>query len=111
MVLMTGTFLVGTVLGLSEAELAFYDALASYRIALDEMGSGELAAIARDLFKSVRSNLTTDWSKRDDVQANLRLVIKRLLRHYGYPPDGQRVAVKKVIEQVETYAEDWQPEA
>ena len=101
----------GGELGLSEGELAFYDALASYRIALDEMGSGKLAAIARDLFRSVRSNLTTDWSKRDDVQANLRLVIKRLLRRHGYPPDGQRVAVKKVIEQVETYAEDWEPEA
>ncbi|WP_026923548.1 type I restriction endonuclease subunit R [Glycomyces arizonensis] len=101
----------GAALGLTEDQLAFYDAVASYPAALDEMGSGKLAAIARDLVRSVRSNLTTDWAKRDDVQANLRLVVKRLLRRHGYPPDGQRAAIRKVIEQVETYAEDWQPGA
>ncbi|MCH7231889.1 type I restriction endonuclease subunit R [Glycomyces sp. L485] len=100
----------GSELGLTEDELAFYDAVAANEAALNEMGVDKLAAIARDLVKSVRGNLTTDWAKRDDVQANLRLTVKRLLRKHGYPPDGQRAAVKKVIEQVETYAEDWQPE-
>src|SRR5690606_35757334 len=100
----------GAALGLTADELAFYDAVAAYAAALDEVGSGKLAAIARDLVKSVRANLTTDWAKRDDVQANLRLTVKRLLRKHDYQPDGQRAAVKKVIEQVETYAEDWQPE-
>lgn len=101
----------GSALRLSEDELAFYDAVAANEAAFDEMGADKLAAIARDLVKSVRANLTTDWSKRDDVQANLRLTIRRLLRRHGYPPDGQRAAVKKVIEQVETYAEDWEPKA
>jgi type I site-specific restriction-modification system R (restriction) subunit len=99
----------GDALGLNADELAFYDAVAANESALDEMGADKLAAIARDLVKSVRSNLTTDWAKREDVQAHLRLTIKRLLRRHGYPPDRQKAAVKKVIEQVETYAEDWQP--
>jgi type I restriction enzyme R subunit len=100
----------GASLGLNADELAFYDAVAANESAISEMGPDKLAAIARDLVKSVRANLTTDWSKRADVQANLRLTIKRLLRKHGYPPDKQKAAVKKVIEQVETYAEDWQPE-
>lgn len=79
--------------------------------AVSEMGTGVLADIARDLVKSLRRDVTTDWVSRDDVQAKLRSTIKRLLARYGYPPDAQPAATELVIRQMETFAEDWSPDA
>jgi type I restriction enzyme R subunit len=96
---------------LTNDELAFYDAVAQNESAVTEMGSGVLADIARDLVKSLRRDVTTDWVSRDDVRAKLRSVIKRLLARYGYPPDAQPGATELVLRQMETFAEEWSPEA
>jgi type I restriction enzyme, R subunit len=73
------------------------------------MGSGVLADIARDLVKSLRRDVTTDWVSRDDVRAKLRSIIKRLLARYGYPPDAQPGATGPASDG--TFAEEWSPEA
>ena len=73
------------------------------------MGSGVLADIARDLVRSLRRDVTTDWVSRDDVRAELRSTIKRLLARYGYPPDAQPTATELVLRQMETFAEEWSP--
>ena len=75
------------------------------------MGTGVLADIARDLVKSLRRDVTTDWVSRDDVRAKLRSTIKRLLARHGYPPDAQPAATELVLRQMETFAEEWSPEA
>jgi type I restriction enzyme R subunit len=75
------------------------------------MGTGVLADIARDLVKSLRRDVTTDWVSRDDVRAKLRSIIKRLLARYGYPPDAEPSATKLVLLQMETFAEEWSPTA
>jgi type I restriction enzyme R subunit len=92
---------------LNDDELAFYDAVAANESAVNEMGTGVLADIARDLVKTMRQNVTVDWVTRDDVRARMRTVIKRLLAKYGYPPDAEQGAVDLVIRQMETFAEDW----
>lgn len=94
---------------LNSDELAFYDAVAQNESAVHEMGDGVLAAIARDLVKSLRRDVTTDWVSRDDVRAKLRTTIKRLLAKHGYPPDAQQQAIQLVIQQMETFAEEWSP--
>ena len=96
---------------LSEDELAFYDAVAQNEAAVREMGPGVLADIARDLVRTVRNSVTVDWVSRDDVRAKLRTMIKRLLAKHGYPPDAAPAAIDLVIRQMETFAEDWSPEA
>ena len=95
---------------LSNDELAFYDAVAQNESAVTEMGTGVLADIARDLVKSLRRDVTTDWVSRDDVRAKLRSTIKRLLARHGYPPDAQPGATELVLRQMETFAEEWSPE-
>lgn len=95
---------------LSDDELAFYDAVTQNESAVTEMGTGVLANIARDLVKSLRRDVTTDWVARDDVRAKLRSTIKRLLARYGYPPDAEPAATELVLRQMETFAEDWSPE-
>lgn len=94
---------------LTPDELAFYDAVAQNESAVDEMGVGVLADIARDLVRSLRRDITTDWVSRDDVRAKLRSTIKRLLAVYGYPPDAQLTATQLVLTQMETFAEEWSP--
>lgn len=94
---------------LTSDELAFYDAVAQNESAVTEMGTGVLADIARDLVKSLRRDVTTDWVSRDDVRAKLRSTIKRLLARYGYPPDAQPGATELVLRQMETFAEEWSP--
>jgi type I restriction enzyme, R subunit len=96
---------------LSNDELAFYDAVAQNESAVTEMGSGVLAEIARDLVRSLRRDVTTDWVSRDDVRAKLRSTIKRLLARHGYPPDAQPGAIELVLRQMETFADEWSPEA
>lgn len=83
--------------------------MAQNESAVDEMGVGKLADIARDLVRSLRRDVTTDWVSRDDVRAKLRSTIKRLLAIHGYPPDAEPAATQLVLTQMETFAEDWSP--
>lgn len=96
---------------LSSDELAFYDAVAQNESAVTEMGTDILADIARDLVRTLRRDVTTDWVSRDDVRAKIRSTIKRLLAKYGYPPDAEAGAIKRVLDQMETFADEWSPEA
>ncbi len=97
----------GEELGLSDEELAFYDALAQNQSAVEVMGTKELAVIAVELVKQVRRNVTIDWTVKQTAQAKMRVLVKRILRQYGYPPDLQEEATKTVLEQAELLAADW----
>lgn len=97
----------GEDLGLTEDELAFYDALEVNDSAVQVLGDETLRAIARELVEAVRRNVTIDWTERETVRAKLRTIIKRLLRKYGYPPDKQEKATQTVIHQAETLCKDW----
>src|SRR5690606_38174699 len=87
--------------GLSEEELAFYDALANNRSAKEILGDQVLKQIARDLTDAIKKNMTIDWNLRESVRAKMRVMVKKLLRKYGYPPDQQKKAVETVMEQAE----------
>jgi len=91
----------GKQLGLSEDELAFYDALETNDSAVKVLGDDTLRAIARELVDTVRKNVTIDWTIRENVRAQLRVYVKRILRKYGYPPDKQEKATQTVLEQAE----------
>jgi type I restriction enzyme R subunit len=97
----------GEKLGLSEDELAFYDALETNDSAVKVLGDETLRTIARELVRTVRANVTVDWTVRDNVRAQLRVVVKRILRKYGYPPDKQEKATQTVLEQAEVLSELW----
>jgi type I restriction enzyme R subunit len=97
----------GEVLGLSDDELAFYDALETNDSAVKVLGDEVLKDIARELVDTVRKNLTIDWTVRENVRAQLRVHVKRTLRKFGYPPDKQEKATKTVIEQAEVLSEMW----
>jgi type I restriction enzyme R subunit len=92
--------------GLSEDELAFYDALADNESAKEVMGDDILKQIARDLTKSIKNNITIDWTIRDSVQAKMRMTVKKLLKKYGYPPDKTPHAVEVVLEQTKLMCEN-----
>ena len=96
----------GERLGLSDDELAFYDALASNDSAVKVLGDKQLRAIARELVETVRKNISIDWTLREDLRANLRRMVRRTLNRHGYPPDQQDQAVKTVIEQAELFPEN-----
>ena len=97
----------GVELGLSEDELAFYDALETNDSAVAVLGEPELLAIARELTETVRKNVTIDWTVRENVKAQLRVLVKRILRKHGYPPDKQATATQLVLEQAEVLSEGW----
>ena len=97
----------GEKLGLSEDELAFYDALETNDSAVQVLGDETLQAIAQELVETVRGNVTIDWTLRENVRANLRRLVKRTLRRYGYPPDKQEKATRTVLEQAEVLSADW----
>ena len=97
----------GEKLGLSDDELAFYDALGVNDSAVQVLGDGTLRDIARELVETVRGNVTIDWTLRENVRANLRRLVKRILRKYGYPPDKQEKATQTVLEQAEVLSADW----
>jgi len=97
----------GETLGLSEDELAFYDALETNDSAVKVLGEPALTAIARELVKTVRANVTIDWTVRENVRAHLRVLVKRILRKHGYPPDKQEKATQTVLEQAELLTEGW----
>ncbi|RYF76438.1 MAG: type I restriction endonuclease subunit R, partial [Comamonadaceae bacterium] len=96
----------GEALGLTEDEVRFYDALAHNESAVLELTDETLKKIAHELTESLRQNLSVDWSKRESVRARLRLLVKRILRKYKYPPDQQDAAVELVLRQAEALAED-----
>ena len=97
----------GKKLGLSEDEVAFYDALETNDSAVQVLGDETLRSIARELVKTVRGNVTIDWTLRENVRANLRRLVKRTLRRHGYPPDKQEKATRTVLEQAEVLSADW----
>lgn len=97
----------GEALGLTDDELAFYDALAEHGGVREVMGDNVLAAIAHDLVEAIRGSVTIDWTQKEAVRADMRRKVKRLLRHHGYPPDKQEKAVVVVIEQAERVCKDW----
>ena len=94
----------GDNLGMSEDELAFYDALDVNEASVNALGDDILKAIARELVETVRRNVTIDWTQKESVKANLGRLVKRLLRKYGYPKELQEVAMSTVIEQAEGLA-------
>ncbi len=97
----------GEKLGLSEEELAFYDALETNDSAVKVLGDETLRTIARELVQAVRQSASIDWAIRESVRARMRVIIKRILRKYGYPPDKQEKAVKTVLEQAEALSAAW----
>ena len=97
----------GERLGLSEDEMAFYDALETNDSAVQVLGDETLRGIARELVETVRSNVTIDWTLRENVRANLRRLVKRILRKHGYPPDKREKATRTVLEQAEVLSADW----
>jgi type I restriction enzyme R subunit len=97
----------GEELGLSSDEEAFYDALANNEAAIEKLGDELLKKIARELTEIVRKNTSIDWTMRKNVQSKLKVMVKRLLRRYGYPPDKEKIATDMVLEQAKGFAEDW----
>lgn len=97
----------GEMLGLTEDEVRFYDALATNESAVKELTDETLKKIAHELTENLRQNLTVDWSERESVRAKLRLMVKRVLRKYKYPPDLQEEAVDLVLQQAQVFGESW----
>ncbi len=94
--------------GLSDEEVAFYDALAENESAVQVMGDEKLRVIAHELLMSLRENVAVDWAHREPARARLRVLVKRILRKYGYPPDLQDAAVQTVLQQAEALSASWQ---
>ena len=97
----------GEELGLTDDEIAFYDALATNESAIQAMGDDKLKVIAAELIKMVRKSVTIDWNLRDGARAKIRVIVKRILNKWGYPPDLQEEAVKTVLQQAELLCADW----
>jgi type I restriction enzyme R subunit len=97
----------GVQLGLNEDEIAFYDALAANDSAVQVMGIDELKVIATELVTQVRKNVTIDWTVREGARAKIKVMVKRILKKHGYPPDLQEEATKTVLAQAELLCADW----
>jgi len=93
--------------GLSQDEIAFYDALAENESAVEVMGNDSLKVIAHELLENLKSNVTVDWSHRESARARMRVLVKRILKKYGYPPDLQDAAVQTVLRQAEVLSASW----
>ena len=93
--------------GLSEDEIAFYDALAENASAVEVMGDEQLRVIAHELLSSLKKSVSIDWAQREPARARIRVLVKRILRKYGYPPDLQDAAVQTVLQQAEVLSERW----
>jgi type I restriction enzyme R subunit len=87
--------------GLTPEELAFYDALAENESAVEAMGSEQLRVIAHELLEQLRQNVTVDWHHRESARARMRVLVKRILKRFGYPPDLADEAVMTVLAQAE----------
>ena len=92
---------------MSEDEIAFYDALAENESAIQILGDDKLKCIAYELLVSLRENVSVDWAHRDSARARMRVLVKRILRKYGYPPDLQDAAVQTVLQQAEALSSGW----
>ncbi len=97
----------GDELGLTEDEIAFYDALAENQSAIEVLGDANLRVIAHELLVSLRRNVTVDWAHRENARARMRVEVKKILRKYGYPPDLQDKAVQTVLQQAELLSKFW----
>ena len=97
----------GEKLGLTEDEIAFYDALGVNESAVQVLGDETLKIIAHELLKAVRKSVTIDWTVRENARAQIRVIVKRILRKYGYPPDKQEKATQTVLEQAEVLCKEW----
>ena len=97
----------GDDLGLTGDEVAFYDALAFNRSAKDVLGDETLRELARILVEKVRANTAIDWTIKESVQAKLRVIVKRVLRKYGYPPDKEKLATENILKQAELFVDHW----
>jgi type I restriction enzyme R subunit len=97
----------GEALGLTVEEVAFYGALEVNDSAVKILGDDTLYEIAQELTRAVRNNVTIDWTLRDNVRAKMRVMIKRVLRRYRYPPNKQEKATQTVLEQAEVLAKEW----
>ncbi|WVN42233.1 type I restriction endonuclease subunit R [beta proteobacterium MWH-UniP1] len=93
--------------GLSDDEIAFYDALAENSSAVEVMGNDQLKLIAHELLESLKANVSVDWAHRENARARLRVLVKRILKKYGYPPDMQDQAVQTVLQQAEALSATW----
>jgi type I restriction enzyme R subunit len=100
----------GVDIGLNENEVAFYDALCENESAVKELGDETLKKIAQELVVMLRKNTSIDWTLKNNVQAKLRVMVKKLLNKYKYPPDKQEQATKTVLEQAEVLCRDWSGE-
>ena len=92
---------------MTEDETAFYDALETNDSAVKALGDQNLRFIAQELVKTIRENVTIDWTEKQSVRARLRVMVKRVLRKYGYPPDKQEKATQTVLQQAELLCADW----
>lgn len=97
----------GDAVGMTPEEIAFYDALADNVSAVEVLGNDQLKVIAHELLMSLKSNITIDWAHRESARARLRVLVKRILRKYGYPPDLQDAAVQEVLQQAEALSAEW----
>jgi len=97
----------GEDLGLTDDEVAFYDALETNDSAVRVLGDEKLKIIAHELVQAVRKNISTDWTVRENARAKIRVIVKRILRKYGYPPDKQEKATQTVLEQAEVLSREW----
>lgn len=97
----------GEKLGLNEEEVAFYDALIDHEGVKEVMGDEKLMIIARELVDNIRNSVTIDWTMRENVQADMRVKVKKILKKYGYPPDKQKKATDTVLEQAKLLCKDW----
>ena len=97
----------GVQLGLTDDEIAFYDALSANESAIQAMGEPQLKVIAAELVTMVRKSVSIDWTLRESARAKIRVMVKRILKKYGYPPDLQEEATKTVLKQAELLCADW----
>ncbi len=97
----------GKQFNLNDEELAFYDALANNESAREVLGDKTLRDLARVLVQRVKDNTSIDWTIKESVRAKLKVIVKRLLRQYGYPPDKQLLATENVLKQAELLADEW----
>ena len=96
----------GETLGLSQEEMAFYDALTKPEAIKDFYENDQLVAMTRELTEMLRKNRTIDWQRKETARAGMRKMVKRLLRRYDYPPEGVEDAVNTVISQCEMWTDN-----
>ncbi|MYL85196.1 HsdR family type I site-specific deoxyribonuclease [Desulfovibrio aerotolerans] len=97
----------GEATGLSQDEIAFYDALADNQSAVEVMGDASLRLIAHELLTSLKGSITVDWAHRESARARMRVLVKRILKRHGYPPDLQDAAIQVVLQQAEALSAQW----